>query len=267
MSLALLVVEQQNPRLLRDVRYQVDRALTPVYVLTGLPARLADWVEEESASQTQLRRENAYLKTQMLVLQGRLQKFAAVAAENSRLRGLMNSTIVVDGRILVGEIVGIDPDPFRHVVLLNKGTQDGIYIGQPVLDANGIMGQVIEVGAVTSRVLLVSDSQSAVPVLVNRNGVRGIAAGFGALDKLKILYVPPSVDVREGDLLVTSGLGHRFPAGYPVAQVIKVNRQASGDFAEISARPLAALDRSSHLLFLFSRPAQSQLPGKSDAHQ
>lgn len=258
LALGLLYSEIRYPDALKPVRLTIDQALTPVYVLMGVPGRLAGWVDETSATSTQLRRENEYLKTQMLVLQGRLQKYAAVAAENVRLRGLMNSTIVVDGRILVAEIVGIDPDPFRHVLMLNKGQQDGIYVGQPVLDAAGIMGQVIEVGAMTSRVLLISDRQSAVPVRLNSSGVRAIASGAGELDRLMIMYVPPSVDVKPGELLTTSGLGTRFPAGYPVAQVTRVNRNSSGEFAEIWARPMAKLDRSSHVLFLFSRPPQAK---------
>ncbi len=253
LALGLMVLDSYWPPM-RPLRLQIDRALQPVYALIEVPTALSNWEQEDSLSSSQLRRDNAMLRQSMLVLQVRLQRFAAIAAENVRLRGLMNSTVVVDGRVLLTEIIGLDPDPARRVMLINKGHDEGVYVGQTVLDAQGVMGQVINVGASTAHVMLIADGQAQVPVLFNRSGVRAIVSGYGSLDRLKVLYVPPSADVRPGDLLVTSGLGLNYPFGYPVARVLRVNRKSGGDFADVLAVPVAALDRSAHLLLLFSRP-------------
>ncbi len=239
-------------------RLQVDRLLQPVYAVVEVPTMLSIWGHEDALSSSQLRRDNAMLRQSMLVLQVRLQRFAAMAAENARLRGLMNTTVVVDVRVLLTEIIGLDPDPSRRVVLINKGHDDRVYVGQSVLDASGVMGQVIQVGANTSRVMLIADARAEVPVIFNRSGVRAIVGGYGSLDRLNVLYVPPSADVRPGDLLVTSGLGRDYPFGYPVAKVVRVSRKSGGDFADVQAVPVAALDRSSHLILLFSRPPLAQ---------
>ncbi len=260
LSFVLLVADQRFSGM-KLVRRSIDIALLPVYSIMELPALAADWMDDASLSRSDLQQENNTLRAEMLVLQGRLQKYAAVAAENARLRGLMNSNVVVDGRILVCEIVGLDPDPLRRIAYLNKGYADDVYVGQPVLDAFGIMGQVLQVGQYLSRVLLVADPLASVPVVINRTGVRAVVAGYGALDKLNVLYVPPSADVQPGDLLVTSGLGKLFPFGYPVARVTRVNRKSGGDFAAVSAVPVAELDRSSHVLLLFSRPPHPQGAG------
>lgn len=258
LALGLLGAERYDRRLLEPLRYQINQVLTPVYALMAAPTQLAGWLDDVSASNSALRRENEYLRTQALVLQGRLQKFAALAAENARFRGLIDSTIVTDGRVMIAEIVGVDPDPLRHVIMLDKGAQDGIYIGQPIIDASGIMGQVIELGPTISRALLISDRQHAVPARINRNGLRAIVSGSGEIDLLNVDYVPESADVKVGDLIVTSGLGRLFPAGYPVGTVVSVRRNTGAEFMEIRARPAAALDRSHHVLFLFAQPAKLQ---------
>lgn len=247
------------------VRYQLNGIFSPVYEVMSWPGRFSIWAADSTMSEEAVREENKYLKSQLLVLSGRLQKFSELAAENARLRGLIDSTLVVDGRVLIGEIVGVDPDPLRHIVLINKGAGEGIYKGQTVLDARGIMGQVFEVGPRVSRVMLIADREHALPVRVARNGVRAIAAGSGDIGRLVLQYVPESADVKEGDLLLSSGLGLRFPAGYPVGVITKVNKSGSSEFADIQVKPVAELDRSRHVLLLFSRPAQAQQPGETPA--
>lgn len=242
------------------VRYRLNGLFTPVYELMSWPGRFSEWAVDNSMSAEAVREENQYLKSQLLVLSGRLQKFSELAAENSRLRGLIDSTIVVDGRVMIAEIVGVDPDPFRHIMLINKGADEGIYAGQTVLDARGIMGQIIEVGPRTSRAMLIADREHALPVRIARNGIRAIAAGTGDIDRMVLQYVPESADVKAGDLLLSSGLGLRFPAGYPVGVVSKVTKTGSSEFADIQLKPVAELDRSRHVLLLFSRPARVQAP-------
>lgn len=246
------------------LRYQLNGLFSPVYEVMSWPGRFSEWLVEAGMSGEAVREENRFLKNQLLVLSGRLQKFSELAAENARLRGLIDSTVVVDGRVLIAEIVGVDADPFRHIVMVNKGLPEGIYVGQTVLDARGIMGQVIEVGPQASRVMLIADREHALPVRVARNGIRAVLAGNGEIDELSLQYVPESADVKVGDLLLSSGLGLRFPAGYPVGIVTRVNKSGGSEFAAITARPVAELDRSRHVLMLFMRRALVAPPAGAD---
>ncbi|MEX0584768.1 MAG: rod shape-determining protein MreC, partial [Natronospirillum sp.] len=157
---------------------------------------------------------------------------------------------VLEDRFISAELIGVDPDPFTHQVILNRASRDGAYIGQPVVDANGLVGQVIRVDLVTSRVLLLGDPNHAVPVQVNRNGVRTTVTGTGDLNELRLMFVPETADIVVGDLLVTSGLGGRFPKGYPVAEVTHVESQPGAQFSDVRARPLAELDRTRHVLLV-----------------
>lgn len=265
LSIALMFLDSRFKTWTDPVRYQLNGLFAPVYEVMSWPGRASEWLVEAGMSGEAVREENRYLKSQLLVLSGRLQKFSELAAENARLRGLIDSTVVVDGRVMIAEIVGVDPDPFRHIVMVNKGEPEGIYVGQAVLDARGIMGQVIEVGPQTARVMLIADREHALPVRVARNGVRAIVAGNGDIGQLTLQYVPESADVKVGDLLLSSGLGLRYPAGYPVGVVTRVNRNSGSEFADISARPAAELDRSRHVLMLFSRPAKPAVPESAPA--
>lgn len=254
LAIGLLFVDSRFKNVTDPVRYQLNGLFSPVYEVMGWPGRFSEWLVEAGMSSEAVREENRFLQNQLLVLSGRLQKFSELAAENSRLRGLIDSTVVVDGRVLIAEIIGVDADPFRQIVLVNKGRPEGLYIGQTVLDARGIMGQVVEVGPQASRVMLIADREHALPVRIARNGVRAILAGNGDPTQLTLQYVPESADVKEGDLLLSSGLGLRFPAGYPAGVVTRVNKAGGREFADISVRPVAELDRSRHVLLLFSRP-------------
>ncbi|GAB5415854.1 MAG: hypothetical protein Cons2KO_34570 [Congregibacter sp.] len=211
-----------------------------------------EWQDETIRSRSQLLDDNERLQRENLVLQGRSQQLASLQADNSRLRALLNSTALLRDDVLVGEIIGVSPDPIRHQLVLDKGEEAEVYNGQALIDAQGLMGQVIEVGATTSRVLLITDPTHSVPVQVNRNGVRAVAEGVGSLDELAIHHVAATTDIQAGDLLVTSGLGGRFPIGYPVAIVSSVQRNPGEAFARIAATPTAALDRARHVLLVFS---------------
>ncbi|MBB4818719.1 rod shape-determining protein MreC [Pseudomonas alcaligenes] len=226
--------------------------LTPFYWLADLPVRLWDGVSDQFTSRSTLIAENEKLKAEGLLMQRRLQKLAALTEQNVRLRELLNSSALVDDKVLVGELIGVDPNPFTHRILVDKGEKDGVFLGQPVLDARGLMGQVVEVMPYTARVLLLTDTTHSIPVQVNRNGLRAIASGTGNPERLELRHVADTADIKEGDLLVSSGLGQRFPAGYPVATVKEVIHDSGQPFAIVRAVPTAALNRSRYLLLVFT---------------
>ena len=237
---------------LKPVRSSLGMVLTPLYWLGDLPVRGWNTTQQMFSSRTDLLSENEQLRAETLLMQRRLQKLAILTEQNVRLRELLNSTALIDDRVLVAELIGVDPNPYTHRVLINKGSSSGVTLGQPVLDARGVMGQVIEVMPYTSRVLLITDSNHSVPVQVNRNGLRAIASGTGNLESIELRYVTDTSDIREGDLLVTSGMGQRFPVGYPVAVVTDIQRNTGQPFARVEALPAATLNRSRYLLLVFS---------------
>lgn len=251
MILSLITADLRYQRL-ETTRSVLDTLGTPIYWLADLPVRLRDWGEEHLQSRAEIQEENERLNRENLVLQGRSQQMAALQAENVRLRALLNSTAMLRDDVLVAELVGVSPDPVRHQLVLNKGKKDGVFVGQPLIDADGLMGQIVEVSSGTSRALLITDATHSIPVQVNRNGVRAIAEGTGSLGALEIRHVSATTDIQVGDLLETSGLGGRFPGGYPVAVVTEIDRDPGKMFAHVVARPSAALDRSRHILLVFA---------------
>ncbi len=219
-----------------------------VYRFSAAPRDVWASMRDHSQSRAELLEENRRLQQENLVLRGKTLQLAAFTAEISRYRALLRSSQLVGHEVMVAEIISVTSDPTRHLLILDKGADDSVQIGQPLLGAKGLMGQIVEVGTHSSRALLISDQTHAVPVQINRNGVRGIAEGIGDLDRLVIRHIAATTDILVGDLLVTSGLGGRFPPGYPVAVVSSVILSAGADFAEIFAEPLAHLDRGRHVL-------------------
>lgn len=233
-------------------RAELNRIIAPLYSIVDFPGRLLDWGSDSIKSRDQLEQENAAMKAQLLVQQGKLQQLASIAADNVRLRELLNSAEMVRDRVLVAELIGVSPDPMSHRVIVNRGIGNGVYVGQPLLDAYGLMGQVVDVSENSAQVLLITDTTHALSVQVNRNGVRAIAQGTGDLYTLELRHLAATVDIQEGDLLVSSGLGGRFPEGYPVATVSAVTRHPGQSFAEVYAKPMALMNRSRHVLLVFS---------------
>lgn len=246
---------------LEPLREQLAQWVTPFYQITNVPSRVNDWRKGTFVSQADLKTENEALRTELLIHQRKLQQLASLAAENVRLRQLLNASQMLQDTVLIAELIGVSPNPLSHKVIINRGTKDGAFKGQPVLDAFGLMGQVTDVGESSSTVLLISDSTHAIPVQVNRNGVRAIAEGTGDLNSLSLRHVSANTDIRAGDLLVSSGLGDRFPVGYPVAEVLQVVRDPGKAFLTVVAKPMARLDRSRHLLLVFENRDQASVPG------
>lgn len=251
LSVALMVVDARFNSL-KPVRSEMGLVLMPFYWLAEMPARLWDGMTEQITSRSTLMAENEKLKAEALLMQRRLQKLAALTEQNVRLRELLNSSALVDDEVLAAELIGVDPNPYTHRILIDKGEKDGVFLGQPVLDASGLMGQVVEVMPYTARVLLLTDSTHSIPVQVNRNGLRAIASGTGNPERLELRHVADTADIKVGDLLVSSGLGQRFPSGYPVATVTEVVHDAGQPFAIVRAMPTAALNRSRYLLLVFT---------------
>ncbi len=251
LSVTLMLVDARLDTL-KPVRSQLGLVLTPFYWVADIPTHLWQNATQQLSSHSELLAENEKLKAEALLMQRRLQKLATLIEQNVRLRELLNSSALVDDQVLVGELIGVDPNPFTQRVLIDKGEKDDVFIGQPVLDARGLMGQVIEVMPYSSRVLLLTDTSHSIPVQVNRNGLRAIASGTGNPERLELRHVADTADIKEGDLLVSSGLGQRFPAGYPVATVKEVVHDTGQPFAIVRAEPTAALNRSRYVLLVFT---------------
>lgn len=242
---------------MQRIRGWLSVAVTPVQWLVDAPQRSWTWLDERLQVRDELIAENKQLRAQALLAERRVQKLAALTVENFRLRDLLNSSEQLDEKVMVSELIGINSDPFIHQIIINNGFNSGVFVGQSVLDATGVMGQVTSTSAFTSRVLLITDADHAMPVQVNRNGLRSVAYGRGEYDYLELEGLADTADIEVGDVLVSSGLGLRFPKGYPVATVIAVQHQPGQDFATVLARPTAQLSRSRHLLLVETAHQQS----------
>lgn len=266
LSATLLFVDTSFS-VLDPVRRVIGSALTPVYWLSSLPENIAEGTANLFRSRDSLEEELDRMKSQMLVLERKAQKLASVTAELNRLRELLNASRLLDEGVVVTELIGASPDPDNQYIQINKGLKDGVYLGQAVLDAHGLMGQVIEVNDFSSRVLLISDIRHAVPVQINRNGLRAIAYGIGAINYLELGSVPATYDIKEGDLLVSSGLGGRFPEGYPVGRVSEIRIEPGESYAHVKVVPEAQLNRSKLLLIVFKDESLKENTKKTNEAQ
>lgn len=247
-----LIVADQRFRHMEEVRTALAVVTQPLVYVASLPSRAGDWLLDSLVSRKQMRRRIQALEEDNLLLRGRLQQLDALEAENMRLRDLLGSSFKIGDRVLIAELVSVDLDPYRQQVLINKGSRSGVFVGQSVLDANAVTGQVVRVTPFTATVLLITDASHALPVQINRNGLRTIAAGTGLINRLELPHLPNNADVQEGDLLVTSGLGGHFPPGYPVARVTEVQRETGQPFATVLATPTAHLERIREVLLTWS---------------
>ncbi|MBB3329971.1 rod shape-determining protein MreC [Halomonas campaniensis] len=252
-SAALMFVDSRFTRM-EEIRAQLSTVVAPIQWAVSIPSDVLNWGSLALSDQRALLEENRRLREQILTLSHRVQRMASLTAENVRLRELLEAGDQNDVPFITAELLSLDPDPFAHQMVIDRGRRNGAYVGQPVMDASGLVGQVTAVSAYSSRVLLLADASHALPVQVNRNGLRFIVQGGGRYDALSVLHVPDTADIREGDLLVTSGLAGRFPAGYPVARVAEVVHDPGQPFARVMATPVAQLQRSRHFLLLFPPP-------------
>jgi len=256
LALGLIIFDKRYDHL-GEIRRFLSVVAYPVQIAVSSPFQGWDWFRESVSSRETLRADKARLEAELRLANFRLQRYEALEAESQRLRALRENTAGVANRFVIGNIMDLDIDAFRKRVMVDKGARDGVFVGQAVLDAGGVFGQVARVGELTSEVILVSDGTHAIPVQVNRNGLRTIAVGTGDMTRLKLPYLSTSADVIAGDLLVTSGLGGGFPAGYPVGTIAEVKRDPAQSLAEVEVRPAAALDRSREVMFVWLTPEAS----------
>ncbi len=249
LSVALMVLDYRGQQLER-VRAALSVLAIPVHYVAALPGRLIDGVSDFLAGSRALREANDRLRAANAELNARLQLFEALEQENARLRDMLGSAQRVADQVMSAEILEASPEPFSRHIVLARGERHGVRPGQPVIDAHGIMGQITHVAPFTSRATLITDAGHAIPVLVNRSGLRALVFGTGDADTLKVPYLTAGADIREGDLLVSSGMGGSFPPDYPVARVTKIVNNPNEAFLEIRARPAAQLNHGKQVMVI-----------------
>lgn len=246
------------------VRSSILTMLYPLQYTIDLPIRLFYWADESLSSRKLLLEKNRDFEARHLENRVQLQKLDIIEKENERLRKLLSATPKTTERLLISEILNVDNDPYRQLIVLNKGSNSEVYLGQPIIDALGIMGQIVHVGPVSSSAMLITDASHAIPVQINRTGLRTIAFGSGKTDQLNLRHLPHSVDIKVGDLLITSGLGGVFPPNFPVAIISKVEHPAGEPFAVVEAKPHAQLDKSREVLLVWRNVATPDSDEKMD---
>jgi rod shape-determining protein MreC len=240
-------------------RGYLQSIVSPLQYVANAPKQIMNWASTNIVTRRQLMNENQDFRENELFFHEQAMQLNIVRLENERLRSLLASPVRNEIKKMFAEILSVDSDPYSHQVVINRGANDGVYEGQPVLDEKGIVGQILHVGSSSSRVLLISDISHAIPVRVQRNGLRLIASGSGQIDRLVHNFVPHSADIKKGDLLVTSGLGGKYPEGYPVALVVLVRADESREFDTIYSEPVAQIDRLRYMLLLSKEQPKEKL--------
>ncbi|WP_127959038.1 rod shape-determining protein MreC [Serratia microhaemolytica] len=258
----VLIIADSRLGTFAKARNYLDTAVSPFYFLANGPRKMLDSLSETFATRQQLELENRALRQELLLKSSDILLLGQFKQENARLRELLGSPLRQDEHKIVTQVISTGSDPYSDQVVIDKGSDNGVYEGQPVISDKGVVGQVIAVAKLTSRVLLICDASHALPIQVLRNDIRVIAAGSGCTDDLQLEHLPANTDIRVGDVLVTSGLGGRFPEGYPVAVVSSVRVDNQRAYTVIQARPTAGLQRLRYLLLLWrgERGSDTSLP-------
>ena len=260
----LLIYFDHQAKSFDTFRGYLQSLVSPLQYIANTPKQFMTWASENVVTRQQLMTENQQYKVKALRLHSQIMQLEIIKQENERLRSLLSSPVRSEMKKMVAEILSVDSDPYTHQVVINRGANDGVFEGQPVLDEQGIVGQILHVGTSTSRVILITDVTHGVPVRISRNGIRLVASGSGQIDRLIHNFVPHSADIQSGDLLVTSGLGGKYPEGYPVARVSIITQDESRPFARVLSTPVARIDRLRYLLLLWPEKPASIFAPKSD---
>jgi len=251
--------------MLSGLRSLFSLTLYPLQTIASIPTDTGLWLDSQLNSRQFLISENETRRTENLLLKAQLQKFTSLQAENIRLRSLLKSSRKLSDQMLIAETIAVDLDPYKRQIIINKGQPHNVYSGQPILDAYGIMGQIIHPGIPSSTAILITDPSHAIPVQINRNGLRTVLYGTGSANFLEVQNLPNNADIELGDLLITSGLGGRFPEGYPVAVVTNIMRDPGQPFATITAEAAAHLEQSREVLLVMAKEHEPQLISEQDA--
>ena len=266
-SIALMTTDHRW-KSLEFVRSALSNVIYPLQYTIDLPIQLFYWSEEVFSSRQELLDKNREFEARHLENRVQLQKLDIIEKENERLRELLSATPKATERLLISEIINVDVDPFKQLIVLNKGSRNEVYLGQPIIDAKGIMGQVVHVGPLSSTAILITDASHALPVQIDRTGLRANAVGTGKLGQLNLRHLTHNVDVKVGDMLITSGLGGTFPPNYPVAHITKVERPAGEPFAYIEATPIAQLDQTREVLLVWrNKPEEKPADVKTESSE
>lgn len=265
LSLAVtLMVADYHGRYLDRVRRSAATLVGPIHWLASSPGRVIDATGAALADRRQLAAENERLRQDLLLSQARLARLGAVQDQNSRLRELLDARSRLGLKVQLAELVDVDLDPFRHRILIDRGSGDGVRVGQAVMDGRGVMGQILETYADRALMILITDPGHAVPVRVVRSGLRTVAYGTGDVATLRLPHIPFSAEIRVGDQLVTSGLGGHFPAGLPVGMVRQVEPDDSATFVLAFATPSAGMARGGEVLVLYDERERYRAAGYPD---
>lgn len=249
-AMILMLLDSKNPDWFNPIRDASHSAMQPIYQMSVLPSFVSHWADGTLMSKEALRRENVQLHAQLLHAQAKLQQQDYVLAQNARLQGILSTTKPDQYDLNLAQVIGTDTNPLKQIVVLNKGSKDGVEVGQTAIDENGILGQIINVYPNTSRLLLITDELQSVSVTVRRTGQRAIVSGEGSPSALKLDYIFKTSDIRVGDELISSGLGGRFPAGYRVGRVEYINPEQNENFMNIEVTPAADFVNSSYVLIM-----------------
>ncbi len=250
-AVILLITEYRSERLM-PLRATLSLFTDTLKYGVDLPVSLFESISETLTSYEMLKDENTNLRREQLINKMQLLKFEALEKENIRLRALLENSFKLGEQVLIAELLSINLTPYEHIMVVNKGTRFGVHQQQPVLDTNGVVGQVFRALPFSSEIMLITDPNHAIPVQVNRNGLLTIAVGSGVSNQLNLPYLPNNADIQAGDLLITSGLGGTFPAGYPVAVVDNFPQTSNKSITHITATPKAQLDRNRELLIVWT---------------
>lgn len=254
----VLIFADVRLKALSEFRYYIETALYPVLIFADAPNSVSQVVSNQFRSRTELIAENERLSTENYLQRVDIMRLRTLEQENAAMRKLLNSPLHETSRRMFAEVISVDSDPYLQRIVVNRGSSSGVYEGMPVITDQGLVGQVVSVAYASARVLLFSDPSSSIPVTNTRNQVRAIVTGTGLHDELVIENMPRSSDIKEGDLLVTSGLGGVFPEGYPVAIVTSVGFSEEQPFAEVKAKPLVDTDKIRYVLMFWFQPNNSQ---------
>ncbi len=250
LSVALMILDHRGHHL-EKIRAGLNVLAYPVQLIAAVPVYVGGSISDFFTTRGTLRQDNEKLLAERQGLNAKVQQFDALEEENARLRRMLGSAAQVADKVLAAELVEVSSEPFTRKVVVAKGSRDGVYVGQSVIDAHGIMGQVTQVASLVSRVTLITDAGHAIPVLDNRSGLRMLVFGTGDPDTLKIPYLTSASDIKEGDLLVSSGMGGTFPPGYPVAQVSRIINDPNEAFLAITAKPAAQLNHGKQVMLIW----------------